>query len=299
MGCLIPSVGGARMPAAERPDAFNSLYREGALMHKSIGVSLLAALALAASQALPATAAVIPPIGLGPGSQYQLIFVTADTRRADSTDISSYNTFVTGEAALNPALPQGVTWNAVASSLAGPTEALLNAPSGVFVGNIPVYNTMGLEVSDGSGYGVYGPLSGTGAPLLNPVEFDQFGNPSAAGGPNNLVWTGSLDNGRGDTYLMGASEAMTGNPYVDIGWLKSGNQRNMDELYPLYALSSPITLPVPEPSTIALGGLGALGLLAVARRARVRQRARKTAPGLAGCRFVWDCSTFRAPTELP
>jgi hypothetical protein len=263
--CLIPSVGGVNLLAAEVCSAFDSLQRGGTLVHKSIAISLLAALTLFAIQAVSVTAAVIPPIGLAPGSQYQLIFVTADTRRADSADIGSYNTFVTGEAALNPALPQGVTWNAVASSLSGPTEAILNAPSGVFVGNIPVYNTMGLEVSDGSGYGVYGPLSGTGAPLLNPVKFDQFGNPSTAGGPNNFVWTGSIDNGRGDTYLMGSSEVMTGSPYMDTGWLKTGVQRGRDEQYHLYALSSPITVPVPEQSTFVLGGLGALGLLAVAR----------------------------------
>lgn len=235
-------------------------------MRKSIAVLFL--LIVSTTQLM---ATVIPPIGLAPGSQYQLIFVTADVRRADSSDISSYNGFVTDEAALNPSLPQGVTWNAVVSTLAGPTEAILNAPSGVYVGNIPVYNTMGLEVSDGSGYGVYGPLSGAGSPLLNPVEFDQFGNPSTAGGPNNFVWTGSIDNGRGDTYLMGASEVMTGNPYVDTGWLKTGNQRSRDEQYPLYALSTAITVPIPEPATLTLLGSALLVIFGI-RLLRLRQR---------------------------
>jgi hypothetical protein len=242
-------------------------------VHKSIPVSLFTAFGLAAIHAAPLVAAVMPPVGLAPGSQYQLIFVTADTRRADSADIGSYNSFVTAEAGLNPSLPQGVTWNAVASSLTGPTEAILNAPSGVFVGNIPVYNTMGREVSDGSGYGIYGPLSGTGAPLLNPVGFDQFGSLSTAGGLFNLVWTGSLDNGRGDTYLLGASEGMTGNPFeVGTGWLKTGNQRNRDEVYPLYALSSPITVPVPEPSSLILLAIGALCMAGMARMRRAGKR---------------------------
>ena len=121
--------------------------------------SLLPCLAAYAAIALTATqlmATVIPP-NLPPGTQYQLIFVTAGTTRADHSDIGYYNSFVSAEAALNPSLPQDVTWNAVGSSLAGPTQAILNAPSGVYVGNIPVYNTTGLEVSDGSGYGVYGP----------------------------------------------------------------------------------------------------------------------------------------------
>lgn len=76
------------------------------------------------------------------------------------------------------------------------------------------------------------------------------------------MWTGSLDNGRPDTYLLGSSEVMTGNPYVDTGWLKTGNQRSRDESYPLYALSTAITLPIPEPSSLILAALGLIGLAA-------------------------------------
>ena len=50
------------------------------------------------------------------GSQYQLTFVTAGSRDAMSTNIEDYNQFVTEQAALNPALPQGLTWRAIAST---------------------------------------------------------------------------------------------------------------------------------------------------------------------------------------
>ena len=82
-------------------------------MRKSLAIFLLAA--AIASLAAPVMADIIPPIGLAPGSEYQLIFVTAGTTNAESTDISTYNAFVMAEAALNPLLPTA-TWDAVGST---------------------------------------------------------------------------------------------------------------------------------------------------------------------------------------
>ena len=45
------------------------------------------------------------------------------------------------------------------------------------------------------------------------------------------------------------------------GYLTGDSAPPQSILYPLYALSIPITVPVPEPSTLALLGVGALGLL--------------------------------------
>lgn len=67
------------------------------LMKKLFAALVLTTIA-AAVCASQVRAAVIAPVGLVPGSQYQLIFVTFSTRTATSSDIADYNAFVTSEA---------------------------------------------------------------------------------------------------------------------------------------------------------------------------------------------------------
>jgi hypothetical protein len=125
-------------------------------MRKSIaGLFFSAFAAFSATQLL---ATVIPPIGLAPGSQYQLIFVTADSTTPGSSNIADYNAFAAAEAALNPSLPPAA-WHVVGSTAS--VDANVNAPSG----GVPVYNTQGIEVA--SAAVIY-----TGS-LLNPVASDQ------------------------------------------------------------------------------------------------------------------------------
>jgi hypothetical protein len=154
-------------------------------MRKSLAVVLLAAFAALALPAAQLVAAVIPPVGLAPGSQYQLIFATADPHDGVNTDITGYNSFVSSEAALGVpfGLPSGLTWNAVVSTAA--VNANANAQSGA----LPVYNTAGQEVT-APGVGIY-----TGA-LDNLVGFDQFGGVATVAQGNNL-WTGSNFQGFG------------------------------------------------------------------------------------------------------
>ncbi len=106
-------------------------------MRKLIAAFLGAAFAVISATQL--MAAVVPPIGLAPGSQYQLIFVTADAITPGSSNIADYNAFVTAEAALNPSLPPA-TWDVVGSTAS--VDANVNAPSE----GVPVYNTQGIEV---------------------------------------------------------------------------------------------------------------------------------------------------------
>ena len=86
-------------------------------------------------------AIVIPPMGLAPGSQYQLIFVTYNGIAGSYTSEAPYNAFANSEAALNPSLPS-TSWRAVTSTADG-TNANVNAPSG----GLPVYNTAGQLVA--------------------------------------------------------------------------------------------------------------------------------------------------------
>ncbi len=197
----------------------------------------IAALAACIASATTGLADFVPP-NLPAGSQYQLIFVTADGTAATSADIDYYNAFVTAEAALDSSLP-ATNWHAVASTAT--IDANVNAPS---LG-LPVYNPQGVEVAS---TGLYT------ATLLNPIE---------PGPPfPNFVWTGSNSIGVG--YLPGYTLGGGSDPAgaiigaadaTDSGWAEF-NLTGINVSLPLYGLSDPITVPAPEPSTVALAVAG-------------------------------------------
>jgi hypothetical protein len=175
---------------------------------------------------------------LPPGSQYQLIFVTAGRRDALSEKAADYNAFAAREAALSPALPPGLTWSAVASALDLPARTNAANPA-----DVTVYNTHGGKVADAGA--LY-----SGRVLQDAPTYDQYGSLA-----NVFVWTGSTPQGEWDG--AGALGPLA-QPYATIGasqvvngwlnWAYSARQN----YFPLYALSSPVTVPVPESSTLAL-----------------------------------------------
>jgi hypothetical protein len=195
-------------------------------------------------------ATVVAPSGLAPGSQYQLVFASISPRTAESADIDFYNSFVTNAAAFGVqfGLPAGLKWHAVVST---PTvHARDNAPSG----NFPVYNTQGILVSNS---GLY---SGS---LSSPITYTQDGSPTLLW--NSSVWTGS------DPFGVGIPGQTVGDPsgFAMIGAATSAGTLwstlfsvPLGEGGGIYALSEPITVPVPEPGTflmlssalVALGG---------------------------------------------
>jgi hypothetical protein len=222
-------------------------------MRKSIAGLFFSAFAAFSATQLMAT--VILPIGLAPGSQYQLIFVTADSIIPGSSNIVDYNAFVAAEAALNPSLPPA-TWHVVGSTTS--INAKVNAPSG----GVPVYNTQGIEVA--SAAGLY-----TGS-LLNPVASDQYGNDSSF-----FVWTGSTPSGVGypDFTLGNLHTAVVGVSTLSTGfWMQSSLPHAVLDQEPIYALSNILTLPTPEPATLTLLGSAFL-LLGGGRLLRGRRRA--------------------------
>ncbi len=232
-----------------------------------IATCLLFTAVLLATVPTSLQADVIPPIGLAPGSPYQLVFVTADTTAATSSDINYYNTFVQGEAALNPSLPTA-TWRAVASTVS--VNARDNAPT---YASVPIYNTNGQLVATGS-------TALWSDDLQNPVDYDQSGQLAAS----SYVWSGSNDSGTAGTLPLGELTPLNDlifGPMVGLdvsagpGWLGHHETWNYysppnTNTLPLYALSSPITVPAPEPSTFVLLGIGTTSLVAYAWRKRRR-----------------------------
>jgi hypothetical protein len=205
---------------------------------------------------------VTTPVGLAPGTQYQLAFVTLDGFFATSTSISDYNTDVSNEAALNSTLAAFDTANGVTWTIIGSTETVdanVNAPSSGLV-----YALDGDEVASGSAT-LY---SGT---LLSPIDIDQNGDLLLTN-----TWTGSTATGTAAGGINDLGQVFTelGDTQVTTGaWISDTNGVESDNDVNLYALSSVITVPssstTPEPGTIVLIP-GALFLLFGMTRRRAR-----------------------------
>ncbi len=229
-------------------------------------VFLLAA--LAAFDATPLLATVIAPIGLAPGAQYQLIFVTSGTIVGSYGTEAPYNEFVNSEAALgvSSGLPS-TSWTAITSTADG-TKASNNAP---WLG-LPIYNTQGIQVN----FPTQSLYSGS---VSAPVRYDQYGlDPQIP----TATWTGSTAFGEPqvplgsqgvhsviDPFALAASNGF----FTSAGsaWLEGQfNFFPQYSLHPVYALSS--ALAVPEPATFTLFG-SALVLLGGRRLLRRRRRA--------------------------
>ena len=221
---------------------------------------LFACVVALAGPATDLLAGFVPPIGLAPGSQYQLMFVTADSIVGSYGTEAPYNAFVNAEAAANPSLPS-TTWHAAASTFDG-TSANVNAPSG----GLPVYNTQGVQVSGDGGLYV--------SRLVDNEMVDQFGNST----PNtDLVWTGGDHFGGG---LFGNSLGNTlGNAVIyDSPSIVFFDQEGVyfglptGDSLPVWALSGTLTVPTPEPSSIVLLSLGAIAFGAGAIRRRMAKQ---------------------------
>jgi hypothetical protein len=219
------------------------------LVRMSVVLLGLAVVGVVALRPIQIRADVIPPSGLAPGSPYELMFVTAATTTAVSSNIADYNAFVQAQAALSPTLPSGATWQAVASTAT--VSANVNAPS---TGEYPIYNTRGQLVAP-AGTSLY---SAAYQASFSGIFDDQYGN--IPPGNSVYVWTGSTASG--DPYPsrpLGSDDPILG--YTDAGnsiTLAFSVGANTYEAH-LYGLSGPIIYAAaPEPATLTMLGTGFL-----------------------------------------
>jgi hypothetical protein len=228
---------------------------------------------------LDANPITLPP-SLPPGSAYRLVFVTSDyvpsgphqgapeVYNANSTNIADYNAIVQGLAnnvaqlaALN------LTWRVIASTSAVNAIANIGADAGT-----PIYDLAGDEVAaDATTSGMF---SGS---LLHQINVDEYGNAQNPG----HVWTGTNANGTTACPLGGdvcASTNVTQGLDFNDGslpaawWTNNGTFQSYGGNF-LYAISSDIPSPTPEPATIFQTALGGMMLFRVLRG---KQRSIKT-----------------------
>ena len=139
---------------------------------------------------LPPLAALADPItvpsDLSPGDQYRLAFVTSTSTDATSTDITTYNDFVTAVAdAVSQLNALGTTWAAIASTDSETARDNTGTNPGVSTG-VPIYLLDGTRLANDNA----GLWSGS---ILTPLRIQEDGTTAASGG----VWTGSDQSGIG------------------------------------------------------------------------------------------------------
>ena len=173
------------------------------------------------------------PVGLQPGDQYRLVFVTSTTRNALSTDIADYNTHVSDAANAVAALQAlGTTWKAIGSTLA------VNATTNIGGASVvPIYNLEGLIVANST-------VDLWDGSLANPINRNELG-----ASVSSLVFTGTTANGSrtGDWFLgdTGGNYIRQGNTNsTDGSWIQNQGPSKTDSK-PLYAISGIITVPWP------------------------------------------------------
>jgi hypothetical protein len=220
-------------------------------------LAVLCAVGLALGLAGAAQAATIDildslvPEGLVVGNSFHLVFVTSTRRDALSTDIADYNAFVNTAANSGGSVVARLgltTWKAIGST------STVNANVNALI-SAPVYRLDKVQVATD-----YTDMwNGT---IANPINLSEAGNPI-----NGCPWTGTQSDGSahpdyplgyvGGSEWDGARYGDTGK--TEAGWINSGSYHS-DYYNALYALSEPLTI-TPEPATLALLGLGGLGML--------------------------------------
>lgn len=227
-------------------------------------VVVLACYGLDAGTRAEADLIISTPAGLTAGDTFRIVFVADGTITATSTNISTYNNFVTQDAS-NQAGGGNViydgtilTWSAIAST------SSISAINNIGVTGAPVYLANGTLIATSDSTSSGGLWSGT---LQNPIEADLNNNQIWTTGETN-VWTGTNPEGS-----VGAQGGLgTPDPTFGIDTETDSIWATYEGFYAeaslnLYGISQELTVPAatstsPEPSTAVLALLGTSALLA-------------------------------------
>jgi hypothetical protein len=208
------------------------------------------------------------PVGLSPGDQYRLVFVSTYTTSSASSNIGDYNTLVynnvyDGEEDDDLSL-LGANWKAIASTSTVAARDNTNTNPGSSQ-DYPIYNLNGQLLAD-----TY--ASFWDGALDTSVGYDRYGVSAAVS-----VWTGTTIYGYSDCYgEYGCYSLGDESPITNrVGYSGSSTDQwiyislvNYTEQRYLYAISSPLEAPVPVPAAIWLLGSGLVALLALRRKGR-------------------------------
>jgi hypothetical protein len=211
------------------------------------GMTLIAVGVLSLSLTPMARAgAIVTPPGLTPGDTYQLAFVTSSGIDATSSSIATYDNFVqmlASAAGLSTINGQAVTWHVIGSTAT--VAAIDHAPQ-----LADIYNLAGqLVTRDAPDAGLWN----TGnTPFANPININESGNVN-----DGLVWTGT--NFLGEPFpsqALGQAVVFQGiSGDVNSEWVELIPSPTPTNAEYVYALSSVITVTVPEPATLPLMGM--------------------------------------------
>ncbi len=213
------------------------------------------------------TSGINPATGLewAPGDTYRLVFVTSTTTAVTSTEISTYNTFVNTVADSSTTFPDlgDVNWSIVGSTatVAARDNTGTNPGSGT---GVPVLRMDGFAIANNNADLWNGIVAThvTGQNYL-AVHLNENGGATI----DERVRTGSNSNGTAAAQSLGSvGNVQTGRNFTPdfyngyngtiwmADWSASGDGR-------VYAMSEVLTVAIPEPSSLALIGLGGLALL--------------------------------------
>lgn len=191
---------------------------------------------------------VLQPVGLNPGDQYRLVFVTSSTRDGASNNINDYNQFVQDAANAAPIVGEwNLSWSAIASTSS--VNAIDNTGTPSATSGVAVYRIDGTKVADDY------------ADLWDG-NIDAFISTTELGASiEDAVWTGT--NRFGETqFPLGSSGPMVGITYgalLEVWSQLATGSTNLHQ-WPLYAMSEPLTA-VPEPSGFLYLSLVGIGFL--------------------------------------
>lgn len=225
----------------------------------SITFMFVSAFVAAALTTASARAQFTPP-ALPVGSQYQLLFATAGTMAATSSNIADYNAFVNTQATLNPDLPP-TTWRVIGSTATA--NAIDNAPS--YYG-VDIYNIDGQVLFSDAPSLTYPWSNSIYASAWGPFYGipDQFNDDVYAFA--SYPWTGTQANGTaapnngalGQSYDPVYGYTLGGGGVLgEFGWLYYQQSYASPATFgsTFYAISAPITVGPPLTSwKSALGG---------------------------------------------